>query len=251
MTLAFPVFSVGMTRMIEWPNSEPKSHLDEFETFIAVEVERALARRHQSRKTSISAGKIAGGVAAAVALLPPPHLRALDGMQDDLPRLASEFVKSLAAKAMLRSEMSVASQAQDPPAPTTGDLRQTFQNLPDQRDDLETILIEDWAGQVVGQTYLEEKLHIPRSTLHLWRRHNEVVALRTGSRKHVFPLAQFVDGRPVPGIRDVLSCIANPRRAWFWLNNPSSCLDGRTPIAMLRQDLVVEVVSALRRNSSS
>jgi hypothetical protein len=238
--------------MIEWPNSKPKYPLDEFEAFIAVEVERALARRDQSRKTSISAGKIAGGVAAAVARLPPVHLRAIEGMQDDLPRLASEFVQSLAAKAMLRSEMNVGGQTLDPPAvPTTVDPRQAFQNLPDQKVVLETMLIEDWAGHVVGQTYLEEQLHIPRSTLHLWRRHNEVVALRTGSRKHVFPLAQFVDGRPVPGIRDVLSCIANPRRAWFWLNNPSSCLDGRTPIALLRQDLVVEVVTALRRNSSS
>lgn len=238
--------------MIDWPNSEPKRYLDEFETCIALEVERALARRAQSRKTSISAGKIAGGVAAAVALLPPNHLRAIDAMQDDLPRLASEFVKSLAAKAMLRLEMIVVSQAQDAPAASTpGEPRQVFQDLSHQRDELETILIGDWAGQVVGQTYLEEQLRIPRSTLHLWRRHNEVVALRTGARKHVFPLAQFVDGRPVPGIRDVLSCFANPRRAWFWLKNPSACLGGRTPITMLRQDLVVEVVSALRQNSSS
>lgn len=237
--------------MIEWPNSEPKNHLDEFEIFIAVAVERALVQRDQSRKTSISAGKIAGGVAAAVALLPPTHLRAIDGMQDDLPRLASEFVKSLAAKAMLRSEMSTASPAQDPPASTTEAAGQIFHNLPDQKDWRETTLIEDWAGEVVGQTYLEEQLHIPRSTLHLWRRHSAVVALRAGNRKHVFPLAQFVDGRPVPGIRDVLSCIANPRRAWFWLTNPCACLDGRTPIAMLRQDLVAEVLSALRRDTSS
>jgi hypothetical protein len=235
--------------MIERPNSDPKYQLDEFETFIALEVERALARRDQSRKTAVSAGKIAGGVAAAVALLAPVHLRAIDSMHDDLPRLASEFVRSLAVRAMLRSEMIVVSQAQHPAAaPVAGD---PFHDLPDQKDRLETMLIEDWAGQVVGQTYLEQQLHIPRSTLHLWRRHNEVVALRVGSRKHVFPMAQFVDGRPVPGIRDVLSCIANPRRAWFWLNSPSSCLDGRTPIAMLRQDFVAEVVSALSRNASS
>ncbi|TIO30958.1 MAG: hypothetical protein E5X89_25800 [Mesorhizobium sp.] len=238
--------------MIEWPNSEPRYHLDEFETFIAVEVERALARRAPSRKTSISAGKIAGGVAAAVALLPPVHLRAIEDMQDDLPRLAAEFVQSLAAKAMLRLEMNIGSRPSDPPAapPTVGP-RQILQSLPDQRDVLDTMSFEDWAGHVVGQTYLEAQLHIPRSTLHLWRRHNAVIALRAGSRKHVFPLAQFVDGRPVPGIRDVLSHIANPRQAWFWLNNPSPCLDGRIPVALLRQELVTEVVSALRRTSSS
>jgi hypothetical protein len=238
--------------MIEWPNSEPRHHLDEFETFIAVEVERALARRAQSRNTSISAGKIAGGVAAAVALLPPVHLRAIDGMQDDLARLAAEFVRSLAAKAMLRLEMNIGSRPFDSPAapPAVGP-RQALQSLPDQKDALETMSIEEWAGHVVGQTYLEEQLHIPRSTLHLWRRHNAVVALRAGSRKHVFPLAQFVDGRPVPGIRDVLSHIANPRRAWFWLNNPSPHLDGRTPIVLLRQELVAEVVCALHRQATS
>lgn len=238
--------------MIESPHSQANNHLDDFEIFIAVEVERALVRRDQSRKISISAGKVAGRVAAAVALLPPIQLRAIDGISDDLSRLASDFVKSLAAKAMLRWEMRDVGQAQDAPATSpTGEPTQIFQNGPSEKDYLETTLIEDWAGQVVGQTYLEEQLRIPRSTLHLWRRHNEVVALRAGSRKHVFPLAQFVDGRPVPGIRDVLSGIANPRRAWFWLNTPSPCLEGRTPISMLRQDLVAEVVSALRHNLSS
>ena len=68
-----------------------------------------------------------------------------------------------------------------------------------QTDDLESMLIEDWAGRVAGSTYLEENLRIARSTLHRWQRRNEVVALRKGGRKHVFPLAQFVDGRPVAG----------------------------------------------------
>ena len=108
------------------------------------------------------------------------------------------------------------------------------------------MLIEDWAGRVAGSTYLDENLHIPRSTLHRWQKRNEVVALRKGGRKHVFPLAQFVDGRPVPGISEVLSLIANPRLAWFWLVRPSPDLDGRVPIEMLRQDLVDAVIVAAR-----
>ncbi|TIL97515.1 MAG: hypothetical protein E5Y74_36480, partial [Mesorhizobium sp.] len=87
-------------------------------------------------------------------------------------------------------------------------------------DDLESMLIEDWAGRVAGSTYLEENLRIARSTLHRWQRRGEVIALRKGGRKHVFPLAQFVDGRPVAGIRDVLSLISNPRLAWLWLTRP-------------------------------
>ncbi len=99
---------------------------------------------------------------------------------------------------------------------------------------------------MAGSTYLEENLHIARSTLHRWQKRGEVVALRKGGRKHVFPLAQFVDGRPVAGIREVVSVIANPRLAWFWLTRPSDRLDGKTPIDLLRQDRIEDVVAAAR-----
>ncbi|MEO8560366.1 MAG: hypothetical protein ABI439_14940, partial [Rhodospirillales bacterium] len=114
----------------------------------------------------------------------------------------------------------------------------------------QSVLIEDWAGEVAGSTYLEENFRIPRSTLHRWQKRSEVIALRKGGRKHVFPLAQFIDGRPAPGISEVLSLIANRRLAWSWLNRPSAELDGRTPIEMLKQDMVQDVVKAARRFSS-
>lgn len=113
-----------------------------------------------------------------------------------------------------------------------------------QSDSLRT---EGWAGAVAGPTYLEAHFGIPRSTLHWWLRHNDVVALRKG----VFPLAQFIDGRPAPGIRQVLSLIVNPRPAWLWLTSPSPLLDGRISIEMLRQDLAAEVTRAARDFSST
>jgi len=122
--------------------------------------------------------------------------------------------------------------------------RPTAQQIAERAADLQSMLIEDWAGEVAGSTYLEEKLRIPRSTLHRWQRRGEVVALRKGGRKHVFPLAQFVDGRPVLGISEVLSAITSPRLAWFWLSRPSPELDGRVPIEMLREDMVEDVVRA-------
>ncbi|WP_341872361.1 hypothetical protein [Mesorhizobium metallidurans] len=111
-------------------------------------------------------------------------------------------------------------------------------------DDIDLMRVEDWAGRVAGPTFLEENFGISRSTLHRWQRSGKVVALRTGGRKHVFPLAQFVDGRPAPGIGEVLSLMPNPRRAWFWLISPVAGLDGRIPIEMLKQDLVADVVFA-------
>ncbi|TIU36060.1 MAG: DUF2384 domain-containing protein, partial [Mesorhizobium sp.] len=48
------------------------------------------------------------------------------------------------------------------------------------------------------------------------------------------------------GISDVLSAIANPRLAWFWLTRPAPELNGRVPIEMLREDKVADVVRAAR-----
>lgn len=114
------------------------------------------------------------------------------------------------------------------------------------RGDLGSMRVEDWAGPVAGPTYLEANLQIPRSTLHRWQRRNQVIALRKGLGRHVFPLAQFVDGRPVPGISDVLALAKHPRLAWSWLICPSPHLDGRIPVELLREDMVAEVLQAAR-----
>jgi hypothetical protein len=205
---------------------------------VASDVERALAHYDESinQSTVGSIGKIAGGIAAAVTLLSPKHRYAIDAIRADLPGLASKFVRALAAEAARRTEAGTAH-----PLPALADERP-----PTRTDDLEAMLIEDWAGRVAGSTYLEENLRIPRSTLHRWQRRGEVIALRKGGRNHVFPLAQFVDGRPVAGISNVLSLLGNPRLAWLWLTQPAARLEGRVPIDLLRADRVAEVLEAAR-----
>ncbi|RWN46091.1 MAG: hypothetical protein EOS03_16985 [Mesorhizobium sp.] len=217
---------------------------DDFAEMVAEDVERALAHYDEAinKPTMVSVGKIAGSIASAVTLLSPKHQRAIDAIHADLPGLASKFVRALAAEAARRSEAGIAG-ATNPPTTLLADVEPP--SLP-KSDDLESMLIEDWAGRVAGSTYLEENLRIARSTLHRWQRRGEVIALRKGGRKHVFPLAQFVDGRPVAGIRDVLSLITNPRLAWLWLTRPSAQLDGLVPVDLLRQDQVDEVVEAAR-----
>ncbi|MBZ9992309.1 antitoxin Xre/MbcA/ParS toxin-binding domain-containing protein [Mesorhizobium sp. BH1-1-4] len=214
---------------------------DDFADMVAEKVERALAHYDEAINgpTMVSVGKIAGGIASAVTLLSPKHQRAIDAIHADLPGLASKFVRALAAEAARRSEAG---------ATGTTTLSAEAEPLPvlPQSDDLESMLIEDWAGRVAGSTYLEENLRIARSTLHRWQRRGDVIALRKGGRKHVFPLAQFVDGRPVAGISDVLELIGNPRLAWLWLTRPATQLDGRIPIDLLRQDRAEEVVEAAR-----
>lgn len=215
---------------------------DDFAEMVAQDVERALAHYDEAinQSTVVSLGKIAGSIASAVTLLSARHQRAIDAIHADLPGLASKFVRALAAEAARRSEAGTAGTTNPPAALLANEAP------PSQTDDLETMLIEDWAGRVAGSTYLEDNLHIARSTLHRWQKRNDVIALRKGGRKHVFPLAQFVDGRPAAGISDVLSLIGNPRLAWLWLTRPATQLDGRIPIDLLRADQVDEVVEAAR-----
>src|SRR3546814_2811611 len=95
--------------------------------------------------------------------------------------------------------------------------------------------LEEWAGTVAGSSALHNR-GIARSTLHDWQKRGQVVALLAGARKHAFPLEQFVDGRPMEGIADVLEVVGNPRRAWSWMVERSPLLAGKRPIDLLKQD---------------
>ncbi|MGX5841854.1 antitoxin Xre/MbcA/ParS-like domain-containing protein [Mesorhizobium sp. ArgA1] len=193
-----------------------------------------------------SAGAIAGSAAAALTFLSQPQRLAIDTVRGEWTALATELVQSMADKAARRGKApnNAATAGADKTTSASAPDKATS-SLPGERS-LQSMLIEDWAGEVAGSTYLEENFRIPRSTLHRWQRRSEVIALRKGGRKHVFPLAQFVDGRPAAGISEVLSAIANPRLAWFWLNRAAPELGGRVPIEMLKQDMVQDVVSAAR-----
>jgi hypothetical protein len=186
----------------------------------------------------VSASALAGSMAAALPFLPQAQRLAIGSFKGDWTALVSEFFRT--APARIASGAPMADQSPEHMPQEAG------RNLPERAAELQSMLIEDWAGEVAGSTYLEEKLRIPRSTLHRWQRRSEVVALRKGGRKHVFPLAQFIDGRPVPGISEVLSVIPNSRLAWFWLTRPSAELDGRVPIEMLREDQVEDVIRVAR-----
>ena len=74
-----------------------------------------------------------------------------------------------------------------------------------------------------------------------------VIGLLRGERKHVFPLAQFVDGRPIEGMSDVVRVIGNPRAAWQWLIQPKPSIGG-APLERLKKGHVSQVVDAAERD---
>lgn len=107
--------------------------------------------------------------------------------------------------------------------------------------------LEDWAGPVAGPSEIEKAFGTRRSTLHDWHKRGAVIGLLKGERKHVFPLAQFVDGRPVEGMSEVTQIISNPRVAWQWLIQPKPSIGG-TPLERLKQGHVSEVLDAAERD---
>jgi uncharacterized protein (DUF2384 family) len=204
-------------------------------SLVMKELQRVLANYNDAvRERSSISSCIEAEESAVTHLLPPA---------DEFTALAFEFVHRFAAEATRRldayARMAASSTVRAEDAPGTA--------VPEpQNHQRDGMRIENWAGQIAGPTHLEKRFGIPRSTLHRWQRHNDVIALLKGARKHVFPLAQFIDGRPAPGIRQVLASISNPRLAWLWLIRPSPLLNNRVPIEMLRKDLTAEVASAAR-----
>ena len=104
--------------------------------------------------------------------------------------------------------------------------------------------IEDWAGPVAGASELARDHGIPRSSLNRWQHLGDVIGLLKGVHKHVYPVDQFVDGRPARGIAEINAMTANPRVAWFWLRSANAALGGKRPIDLLKQDKVAEVIEA-------
>lgn len=216
----------------------------ELERVAVAELRRVLrASVDPSNEETIAASAFVGGsIAAAIVTLSPRQRRALDRLLKNPSKLAAKIVK------LLLVDVAQASEGRGPVHESAtlleSPLSESASELPSQRNGLASVLVEEWAGQVAGSTYLEETLRIPRSTLHRWQRRGEVIALRTGGRKHVFPLAQFIDGRPVPGIREVLGFIGHPRTAWSWLIRPALEFGGEAPLALLAKDHAGDVIRA-------
>lgn len=93
--------------------------------------------------------------------------------------------------------------------------------------------IEDWAGPVGGASDVEAQIGVKRTTLNSWYKQNAVIGLLRGQRKLAYPIEQFVDGRPLQGIADILAVAPDARSAWLWMRQPHGALDGGTPLAAL------------------
>ncbi|WP_019832396.1 antitoxin Xre/MbcA/ParS-like domain-containing protein [Sphingomonas sp. PR090111-T3T-6A] len=108
--------------------------------------------------------------------------------------------------------------------------------------------LESWAGPVAGAGEIEASLGIPRSTLSKWQQRKAVVGLLRGERKLAYPLEQFVDGRPLEGIADVLRLAPDARSGWLWLRQAHGALDDRAPLELLKAGRKADVVNVAERD---
>lgn len=108
--------------------------------------------------------------------------------------------------------------------------------------------LESWAGPVAGPSEIEKQLHVARSTLNEWHRRGAVIGLLRGERKHVYPLDQFVDARPLRGIADIAKIASDERAAWLWLRQPHGRFDMRPPLDRLKAGHRDEVIQAAERD---
>ncbi len=113
---------------------------------------------------------------------------------------------------------------------------------------VQTRPLESWAGPVAGPGEIEKQLHVARSTLNEWHRRGVVIGLLRGERKHVYPLDQFVDARPMQGIGDVAKITPNERAAWLWLRQPHGRFDMRPPLELLKAGQRDEVIQTAERD---
>lgn len=156
--------------------------------------------------------------------------RSLKALGEDIVDYGAEFVEQIVREAArdVRTRIKKISVA-----------------VPPTKDGLS--LADDWAGPVAGPTMIERHFGIPRSTLYRWQKRKEVVWLNTRtSKKPVFPLRQFVDGRPHDGIAEVVQMFGDPRDAWQWLLKPNAFFDETPPIEKLIEGKAILVLQALK-----
>ena len=183
-----------------------------------------------------AASRLGAVIASQIAVQTQATQRAFKTIEDEISEYATEFVSNIVDETTKNLNRRMSRFRAKPPEIS----RETTVQL-----------VDDWAGPVLGPTEIERFFGIPRSTLYRWQRVNEAVAINTrNSRKPVFPVRQFVDGRPANGIATVISIFGDQRVAWLWLMTPNSNFDGQTGLDLLLEGKIDTVLTSARLHNT-
>ena len=179
-----------------------------------------------------SAAKLASVIASRLATQKQIVQRALKLVEPRIEAMGVQFVDDIVVSATGGVQAAV----------------EKFQaSAPSGDEPPELDITVDWAGEVAGPTVIERHFGIPRSTLYRWQKRNEVVAIQSRtSRKPVFPLRQFRNGRPVDGIPELIAIFADAAKAWRWAISSAIPLSGMTPIEALLEGSIEDVLRSAR-----
>lgn len=211
---------------------------------------KVLARHNPglSKSALKATGKVVAAISAATARLTAEQQRQIVFHEDELAEVVEAAVADLAAKGTPPlTVLQIGQPVEVSEGAGMGDLLDVDEGRRRLAAYAVPVRIEDWAGPVAGPAEIEKMFGTKRSTLHDWQKRGAVIGLLKGERKHVFPLAQFVDGRPVKGMSDITRIIGNPRAAWQWLIQPKPNIGG-TPFDRLKEGKFDEVVAAAERD---
>ena len=189
---------------------------------------------------------IVGEMAAAIADLPPETWRELGSRRVELGQRMRQLMESFGAEGHGRIAIRIPDIVEPSKGEGLGSLLSSEKGEAALADIAVARKIEDWAGPVAGATELARDYAIPRSTLNRWQHAGDVIALLKGTKKHVYPIEQFIDGRPARGLAAIGQHADNQRIAWLWLSRPNPVLGGRKPIDLLKQDCVDSVLDAAK-----
>jgi hypothetical protein len=207
------------------------------------------ARRHATHQAAV-ASRAAAVLVAAVARLSIDQQKRLVRHRVALPGLVAKMLAQIdeTAGPADRLVLSPRGPAEVSQGEGLGERLSPEEGRRRLRDYATPMALEDWAGATAGPMEVERSIGVPRSTLHAWQGRGLVIGLMNGVRRKVFPVEQFVDGKPIAGIADVLTVIGEPRTAWRWLKEPSPLLNGATPLAGLKRGRLDEVLNAAKTN---
>jgi hypothetical protein len=212
---------------------------------IADEVSEVLTRQPGLAKAvAANTAQIVAAVAAAVVALPLTQQKRLKAKSADVADMIAAFARNdLPVERIIIPQPATVEKSKGSGFGELIDIEEGKRRLAEYATPMR---VEEWAGPVAGPVELERDYGIRRSTLHAWQQRGAVIGLLKGERKHVFPLEQFVDGRPVEGISQVVAVVPSPRSGWLWLVQPSPLLGNKRPIDILKQGRIDKVVEAAR-----
>lgn len=102
------------------------------------------------------------------------------------------------------------------------------------------------AGGALTSEQVSEVLGISRQAVDKRRASNQLLGLTQGKRGYSYPSFQFEDGRTIIGLEEVLGELRDldPWMQMVFFTSPNDRLEGKTPLELLRQELVSEVKAA-------